>query len=81
MKIIIGLVCCMFTLLAVDLNKATVQELTQLNGIGEKKAQAIVEYRTQKKCFKTMDEVKEVKGIGDSFLKKNEKELSLSPCK
>ena len=81
MKIIIGLVCCMFTLLAVDLNKATVQELTQLNGIGEKKAQAIVEYRTQKKCFKTMDEVLNVKGIGDSFLKKNEKELSLSPCK
>lgn len=81
MKVILGLVTLVFSLFAVDINTATVGELTQLKGIGDKKAQAIVEYRTQHKCFKTLQELENVKGIGDAFIKNNEKELKLSPCK
>ncbi|MFA7083938.1 MAG: helix-hairpin-helix domain-containing protein [Arcobacteraceae bacterium] len=81
MKFLLGIMAFASLLLAVDVNKASAEELTQLKGIGAKKAQAIVEYRTQKKCFKTIDELKNVKGIGESFLKKNEKELTLSACK
>jgi competence protein ComEA len=81
MKILLGLVLSAFTLFALDINTASVEELTQLKGIGEKKAQAIVAYRTKQKCFKSLDELQNVKGIGEAFFKKNEKELSLSPCK
>lgn len=81
MKVILGLVSLVFTLFAVDINTATVAELTQLKGIGDKKAQAIVEYRTQHKCFKTLKELENVKGIGEAFVKNNEKELKVSPCK
>lgn len=81
MKIFFALVSLAFTLFALDVNTASVEELTKLKGIGAKKAQAIVDYRTQNTCFKTLDELQKVKGIGESFLLKNEKELSLSACK
>ncbi|PKN15359.1 MAG: competence protein ComEA [Deltaproteobacteria bacterium HGW-Deltaproteobacteria-24] len=81
MRILLGMVALVLTLFALDINTASVEELTQLKGIGEKKAQAIVAYRTEQKCFKSLDELQNVKGIGEAFFKKNEKELSLSPCK
>jgi len=37
---------------SVDINNASVEELTSLKGIGNQKAQAIIEYR-KKHCFKT----------------------------
>ncbi len=53
----------------VNVNTASVQELTQLPGIGESKAQAIVEYRT-KSPFTTKEDLLNVKGIGDKLLAK-----------
>ncbi len=81
MKILVGIVAFALSVLALDINTASVEELTSLKGIGVKKAEAIVAYRTSNKCFKSLEELQNVKGIGTSFLKKNEKELSLSPCK
>ncbi|ACZ12693.1 ComEA family DNA-binding protein [Sulfurospirillum deleyianum] len=52
----------------VDINSASLSELSSLRGIGEKKAQAIVEYRTQKGKFNTIDELVHVKGIGPKIL-------------
>ena len=52
----------------VDINTASVSELTALNGIGNVKAQAIVEYREKNGGFKTVDELKAVRGIGDKTL-------------
>ncbi|MBD1230513.1 ComEA family DNA-binding protein [Acinetobacter seifertii] len=54
----------------IHLNQATVNEFQQLKGVGEKKAQAIVEYRQKNGSFKNIDEIKNVKGIGPAFLKK-----------
>jgi competence protein ComEA len=51
----------------VDLNKAGVEELAELPGIGESKARAIVEER-QRKPFATVDELTRVKGIGAATL-------------
>ncbi len=51
----------------VDINTATVAELASLPGIGESKAKAIVEHRTGEP-FKTIDDLKKVKGIGDKML-------------
>jgi competence protein ComEA len=50
---------------SVNINTATQSELEKINGIGPKKAQAIIEYRNQHKGFKNIDELKEIKGIGD----------------
>lgn len=48
---------------AIDLNTATVEQLTELPGIGPAIAAKIVEYRTTHP-FATVEEVMEVKGIG-----------------
>ena len=47
----------------ININKAGIEELKTLNGIGEKTAQRIVEYRTNKK-FDSIEEILEVNGIG-----------------
>ena len=54
----------------VNVNTATVDELTALPGIGEKRAQAILDLRKQKGGFKNVDELTEVKGIGPANLEK-----------
>ena len=48
----------------VDLNTATLQQLTTLPGIGPVKAQAIVDYREGTGQFQSIEEVMDVKGIG-----------------
>ena len=54
----------------VNINTATVEELMSLKGIGEKKAESIVEYREEIGSFVTIDELKGVKGIGDKIFSK-----------
>ncbi|NMA81076.1 MAG: ComEA family DNA-binding protein [Jeotgalicoccus halophilus] len=49
----------------VNINTASIAELTTLNGIGEKKAQAILTYREEQGPFTTMEEIKNIPGIGD----------------
>lgn len=62
----------------VSLNTASVEELSRvLSGIGIKKAQAIVAFREKHGGFKHIDEIVEVKGIGDKTLEKNKHRLSL----
>lgn len=48
----------------VNLNTATQEELVTLPGVGPAKAKAIIDYRTAHP-FKSVDEVKNVRGIGD----------------
>ncbi|MBJ8465056.1 helix-hairpin-helix domain-containing protein [Acinetobacter nosocomialis] len=54
----------------IHLNQANVNEFQQLKGIGEKKAQAIVEYRQKNGSFKNIDEIKTLKELDQPFLKK-----------
>lgn len=54
----------------VNINTATLKELTTLNGIGESKAQAILEYRTKNGNFKTLEDLKKVSGIGEAAYEK-----------
>lgn len=51
----------------VNLNKADSSELQQLNGIGEKKAAAIIAYRQENGSFNSVEELKKVSGIGDKI--------------
>ena len=79
---ILGLLLVAFSLVfgAVDINSANVKELSSLKGIGAKKAEAIVAYR-KSHCFKNVDEIVKVKGIGKKFLEKNRKNLHAGACK
>lgn len=49
----------------VNINTASAAELTILNGIGEKKAQLIVEYREQNGLFMTKEDLMNISGIGE----------------
>jgi len=49
----------------VNLNTATVADLQQLTGIGEKKAQKIVDYRTEHGAFKSVNDLTQVPGFGE----------------
>ncbi len=53
----------------VNINTATLEELKSLNGIGEVKAKAILEYRKEAN-FTNIDDIKKVKGISDKIFEK-----------
>lgn len=61
----------------INLNKASVEELSEMKGVGVAKAQAIVAYRKEKGGFKSIDELTQIKGIGPSILESNRPLLSL----
>lgn len=54
----------------ISLNKATKEELMTLSGVGESKALKIIEYRNDNGEFKSIEELKNVSGIGDSIFEK-----------
>ena len=61
---------------AVNLNTATVEELSQLKGIGEATAKKIVEYR-EKYGFQDIHELVNIKGIGEKKFEAIKDDLSL----
>jgi len=52
----------------VNVNTANVEELQLLPGVGEARAAALVALRKQRGGFKSLEELKDVKGIGDAGL-------------
>lgn len=58
----------------VNINTASIEELITLDGIGASKAQSIIEYRKNNGGFKSIEELKNVSGIGESvYLKIKDK--------
>lgn len=55
--------------LMVNINKASKEELKNLKGIGDTRAQDIIEYRKKNGDFKSVDELEKVKGIGPGTMK------------
>lgn len=61
----------------INLNTATKDELMALPGIGEAKAEAIIEYRKNNK-FNSIDEIKNIKGIGEKRFEAIKDDLTLT---
>jgi competence protein ComEA len=55
----------------VNINKATLEDLITLNGIGEKIATRIVNFRTKNGPFQKPEDIMMVKGIGQKMFDKN----------
>ena len=61
-----------------NLNTADAPTLQrELNGIGQAKAQAIVAYREANGPFQSVDELLEIKGIGNALMERNRDRLTL----
>lgn len=63
----------------VDINTADVAKLQTLNGVGAKKAEKIVQYRTEKGNFKQIEDLKNVSGIGDKIYETLKDQITVSP--
>lgn len=62
----------------VNLNTATLNELTTLNGIGEKKAEKIIQYREENGSFESIEDIKKVSGIGDKTFENLKESITTS---
>ncbi len=63
---------------SVNINTASIQELSMgLTGIGIKRAERIVKYRETNGNFKSVDELMNIKGIGEKVLAKNRERITL----
>lgn len=76
--LVLSLLSFGLALAAVNLNTATKQELESLQGIGPAKAQAIIDYRTKNGGFKTIDDLKNVSGIGEKTFDKLKGDIIVS---
>lgn len=64
--------------ITVNINQASAEELAALlQGVGLKKAQAIVAYREENGLFKVAEDLAQVKGIGSSTVAKNLERIKL----
>lgn len=61
----------------ININKASLEELLTLTGIGESKAKSIIEYRDTNGNFKDINELKNVSGIGDALFEKIKDKISV----
>ena len=61
----------------VNVNSATAEELALLPGVGPAKAQAILEHRKAHGAFKRIEDLSEVKGIGDKALERMRPHITL----
>src|SRR5687768_6495717 len=76
--ILIGLAIYGVAIAAVNINTATKEELTSLQGIGERRAQDIIDYRTKNGPFKTVDDLEKVPGIGPGIMKQIRSQVTVS---
>jgi competence protein ComEA len=78
LAIILGLTFHGLALAAVNINTATKEELTTLKGIGEKRAQDIIDYRTKHGPFRSVDDLEKVPGIGPGTMKQIRSQISVT---
>ena len=68
----------LFAMTKININKATVQELEQLKGVGAKIAHKIIEYREKNGPFQKPEDITLVSGIGPKILETNKEAIVVS---
>jgi len=63
----------------ININTASVEELDKLPGIGPSIAKAIIDYRTKNGPFKQIEDINDVKGIGDALFEKIKDQITVGP--
>lgn len=61
----------------ININNATEDELTELNGVGEATAKNIIKYREENGKFNSIEEIMNVSGIGEKTFEKFEDEITV----
>ena len=61
----------------VDLNRASVEELMTLSGIGQSRAEAIVRYREEHGAFQKIEDLMEVEGIKEGVFQKVKDQIKI----
>lgn len=62
----------------ININTANAEQIaTVLNGVGDNKAKAIVEYRSSHGKFKSIEALQNVDGIGEKTVEKNKDKITL----
>lgn len=56
----------------ININTATMEQLSQVKGIGPAKAAAIIKYREEKGPFSSTEELTQVRGIGKKLVSENQ---------
>lgn len=64
---------------AIDINTAGLEQLDALPGIGPAIAQNIIDYRTEHGPFTAIEQIKDVKGIGDALFEKIKDQITIGP--
>ena len=62
----------------ININTATPEELQSLSGVGETRAKAIIEYREKNGKFQTIEDIKNVSGIGDSTFENIQNDITVN---
>lgn len=61
----------------ININTASLEELQKINGVGEVKAKSIINYREKNGGFKSIDEMKNIEGIGDKTFEKMKDQITI----
>ena len=81
-KLILALIMCLAlagtAAAVVNVNTATKEELTTVKGIGEKRAQEIIDYRKKNGDFKSVDDLEKVPGVGPGTMKQIRSQVTVS---
>lgn len=60
----------------ININTASLDELKKINGVGDAKAKTIIEYREQNGSFNSIEDIKNVSGIGEKMFEKIKQQIT-----